>query len=655
MMKINASRVSNVVDFTVDEQSLKKAKDAIESVQKFAEGIKPSLNMMKMRQQMALAERYAKNLRKTFQETGAAFVIPPFQTQPTPGTRPNGKPPGRPTGSTKPPKKDPAVVRAETASLRSQNFEFRASQYTGADPSTLKRANTLLAQQVELFKKGEISAAQLNQSMSHELDNIRRSHRAKVKEIEDEVRGRRRVKRELEAEAKLRQRIRDKERKEKARTEKREKDAQQRDRARRLDRVKEGALGLSPAVLGSSILGAGMFAGLSKVLTSLSDAAERINLVGSGARNVQANPNAIIAMKTWGEMNGVDSANFIKAIDNLKDVRERLGNSVLASEWDKKSGKWKGGDNGINDIMNQFGWNKEDIKRFQNNPLDFVQATVNAGQAQGMNSAQIGRLMENLGDDLMHYQRLFLDNGKQFMATVDLMNRTGASLTEQQVQAGMDYAKLAGTLSLIGEGFSNNMLLGFMDAMKGAPDFTKNVDTITYAAKELGKSLGEMAQAVAWLLDKIPGFNPENKHEDLNSSGLFYNDSWLGRLINGDAVEANRNKARMLFPDAIDPQTGAGRFMTDILNQPYQPPASSIAARSSYFQQDMANAAWSQQGQQQAIQNIIQIPTDAIRVNVMPDTVGLSNYFDARIDLGFKDFTQSLVLGVTGGQPASNF
>ncbi|MDO1777653.1 hypothetical protein Q2340_26040, partial [Escherichia coli] len=59
-----------------------------------------------------------------------------------------------------------------------------------------------------------------------------------------------------------------------------------------------------------------------------------------------------------------------------------------------KDGKWSDGDGGITTIMNKFGWSKEQIAMYQDNPLDFLQATVNEGQRRGFSQAQIGNLIE---------------------------------------------------------------------------------------------------------------------------------------------------------------------------------------------------------------------------------------------------------------------
>lgn len=395
MLDINAAKISNVVTFKVDKNSLKEAKDSVESVKKFAERIQPTLNMSKFRQQMKEIER---EMRKA--QTFPARPAPP----PTPKGGGTTSGPGRPA---KPGKKTPEERAAELqarrndlGNLRMENFEKRGMQYTKASLDAQRQAKQIMDASVESYKRGDITLQRMNQTLAHQLDNLRRSHREKVKDIEDEVRGRRRVRRELEAEAKQRQRMRDKELRDIERNHKRELAQQRRDKERKYSQMRDGALGLNPRMMVSSMIGAGLFAGGSVVGNTLQTANDRIKFVGRGAENVQANANAIMTMTAWGEQNGVDSANIIKSIDNLKDVRERLGNSMMASEWDEKKGKWRGGDNGINDIMNMFGWNPSQIKHMQNDPLAFIQATVNEGERRGMNSAQIGRLSSNKGHTL---------------------------------------------------------------------------------------------------------------------------------------------------------------------------------------------------------------------------------------------------------------
>lgn len=651
MLEINTSKIKNTVTFTVDKESLKEAKDAIKSVKTFAEGLEPSINLVKIKRQMKEVEAYARRMQKTMPKYNGGGTGAP-STPPAPGNRP-------PSNTNKPGKQTPeqkaalrAAKRNETGNMKMENFSYRASQFSRADTASLEQARKIIEQTVGLYKQEQITLQRLNQTMSHQLDSLRRSHREKVSDIEDEVRGRRRVRRELEAEAKQRIRIRERERKDKERADKRENDAKLRDRNRRYDRIKEGALGLSPRLIASSLVGAGLFAGISQLQQVLSSAGERINMVSRGAQNVQTNPNAILTMKTWGELNGVDSANIIKAIDNVKDVRERLGNSAMNATFDEKTGKWKGGDNGINDIMNQFGWNKDQIKDFQNRPLDFIQATVNEGQRRGMNSAQIGRLMENLGDDLMHYQRMFLDNGAEFMKTLEMLSKTGGTLSNEQIAAGQQYQVLAVKLNSFGEGMSNNFLTGFMDAMKGAPDFEKDVKTFMEVSKGLGQAAGDLVTGLARLAQWTINFM--NKFAPADNTGIGMSYHYGSDIKPGTEGQYNNPwwPTSMQSKDAQGLTDPLGAFMPMFLTDPLLPNPYSVAGQGPSVASGMGQNAYQYPVPLQ-VTNTLEIPAEAFQVNIIPDGFGFSNWMKGEMDSSFSSYTRDLTLQINSGQSST--
>ncbi|WNL63489.1 hypothetical protein [Citrobacter phage Tr1] len=647
MLEINTSRIKNTVTFTVDKKSLKEATDAILSVKKFAENVQPSINLTKFKRQMKEAQLEIEKMYRTMPKH-----------VPTPGAIPP-KTGGGSTPSSAPPRSKPSPAdkeaerlrkRADMGSMRMENFSYQASKYSRADTGTLRQAQQIIEKTVALYKTEEITLQRLNQVMAHQLDSIRRSHRAKTKDIEDEVRGRRRVRRELEAEAKLKAKLREKERREKARDEKRERDAKERDRGRRFGRFSEGAMGLSPTMVGSALMGAGLYAGISRIVESLNTTADRITLVSKGAQNVQANPNSIMTIKTWGEINGVDSANYIKAIDNLKDVRERLGDSMMASTFDEKSGKWKGGDNGINDIMNQFGWSKDDIAQFQNNPLDFVQATVNAGQAKGMNSAQIGRLMENLGDDLMHYQRMFMDNGKEYMQTLDMLKRSGATLNDENIAAGNAFIKLRTQMNAVGEGMGNNFLVGFMDAMKEAPNFEKNIALFMDAAKGLGKATGDLVtgfvQLTSWTADFMSKYGPKDKTKEGISEyyGTTAPKDGSGSYPWWNIGGQNQKPENQPL----------GSFVPDFLTNPLTPNPYSIAGQTGAGYESSLMQSGNNYPVPLAVENTVTIPDSAFVVQVIPDGYSFNSFLDAKMGTAFAENNQRQILMLSGGQSTSS-
>ncbi len=204
------------------------------------------------------------------------------------------------------------------------------------------------------------------------------------------------------------------------------------------------------------------------------------------------------------QQHGVDSANTSKAVDNMKDVRERLAMTVTNGQF--KDGKWTGGDGGITTIMNKFGWNIEDVKKFQNRPLDFIQATVNEGQRRGFSQAQIGNLIESLGDDLMHYTDLFLNNGAEFNKTLKSLVDSGQTLNDEMIKQVYEYGDLSVAMGNLMNGVDNSLFTGFMKGFAdGGDDLVKNTKVITESAGMLGEGLGDLAKQVTGFVGEISG------------------------------------------------------------------------------------------------------------------------------------------------------
>ena len=78
----------------------------------------------------------------------------------------------------------------------------------------------------------------------------------------------------------------------------------------------------------------------------------------------------------------------------------------------------EGGNSNIEEILNKFGWGKGAIAKYEDNPLDFLQSTVNEGQRRGYSDGEIAHLLENIFDDGAHYVDLFKNNGEQFISTL---------------------------------------------------------------------------------------------------------------------------------------------------------------------------------------------------------------------------------------------
>lgn len=642
-LEINASKVVNTVTFKVDNPALNEAKKAIKSVKDYAEGLQPSLNMNKFKRQMREMEQYAKRARKAAQDAAKAGGAPPVPPIP-----PSGGGNGRGGGGGRGPGRGGSGNtgnRAATAALRRENFNYRTAQFTGASDQLRSQSLKIVNDTIAAYEREEISVSRLNQTLAHQMDTLRRAHREKMAQMQEEIAQRRRQAAQDEAATRREERDAKRLAALRERAARREAELRQRERERRMDRFREGALSLSPGMLAGGLIGAAALEGIGRVRDNLSETAERNNLVGYGARNVQANPNAILAMSTWGQQNGVDSANIKKAIDNLKDVRERLGNTAMNSVLDPKTGKYKGGDSGINDIMNQFGWTPDMIKKYQNNPLDFVGATVNEGQRRGMNSAQIGRLMENLGDDLMHYLPMFVDSGKQFKATVDDLVRTGAALSDAQIDAAHRYTVMAGELSLVSDGWSNKFLDGFMSGID--PETIKNFQD---ALVKLGPNIESLGHAIGGTIAELMRLT-----------------TWTIDFLNGPAAQASAQADKKVgeqmsqLPAGSEAQTAVGmsypgQWLYNLLfPEQNSTPLSSMPLSvpgGGYSPSSMIPGVAYQQGSVMNLSPQIILPSDLFSVTVNPSPT-FGDIIEATMDQKVAFNHQSLILNMNSSTSAT--
>ncbi|OAT48783.1 hypothetical protein M989_03668 [Kluyvera georgiana ATCC 51603] len=462
MLELNVSKISNVVTFTVDKASMAEAKKAAADLQKhFAKIQDPKIRFKTFKQNQRRAEALSddaklKNAVKSSESKQQRIADKAAKTQ----AREQAK----------------IAKRNETADIKfkSAGLQLRgiAGKY-GVDPAKQYEALKFIQEQTEQFRKGVISSQRMNFTIRERITDLRRV-------------------------AALQARI----------TASTQQQAIAQRQEKRMDykgaaaNIKERGINgiIGGGVLGSLALTAGSL-GVGQRIVDKGN--ENLDLVRQSAL-VKTNPNAIKTMVAWGQQHGVDSANTSKAVDNMKDVRERLAMTVTNGQF--KDGKWTGGDGGITTIMNKFGWNIEDVKKFQNRPLDFIQATVNEGQRRGFSQAQIGNLIESLGDDLMHYTDLFLNNGAEFNKTLKSLVDSGQTLNDEMIKQVYEYGDLSVAMGNLMNGVDNSLFTGFMKGFAdGGDDLVKNTKVITESAGMLGEGLGDLAKQVTGFVGEISG------------------------------------------------------------------------------------------------------------------------------------------------------
>lgn len=385
---------------------------------------------------------------------------------------------------------------------------------------------------------------------------------------------------------------------------------------------------------------------------------ENLELIRMSER-VKTNPNAIKTMVAWGQQHGVDSANTSKAVDNMKDVRERLAMTVNDAQM--KNGEWKGGDGGITAIMNKFGWSKEQIGKFQDSPLDFIQSTVNEGQRRGMKQAQIGTLIESLGDDLMHYTDMFMNNGAEFIKTLRQLKESGQTLNDEQIKQIMEYGDLTTKMAALTNGLDINLFTGFMDGFgKSGDQLTENTKNLNESAHLLGEGLGNLATQVTgatvqisqsveainqYLRDKFPSwFSGDNNQP---AAQQLYNGAIGGSAdATADWIQDKTGFDTRSVGPAVMSFLGIGPASTGTAANNYSLSGQSL--------RDGAMALPSTPALSYQVNPVFNLTlAPEVPLTIQSDVSRLSDYIDFQAMASARSFEQSLTLQINSGQSST--
>ncbi|CAM6821962.1 OmpH family outer membrane protein [Citrobacter freundii] len=466
MLELNVSKISNVITFNVDKASMAEAKKAAADLQKyFAKLQDPKIRFKTFKQNQRRAEALSddaklKNAVKSSESKQQRIADKAAKTQ----AREQAK----------------IAKRNETADIKfkSAGLQLRgiAGKY-GVDPAKQYEALKFIQEQTEQFRKGVISSQRMNFTIRERITDLRR-------------------------EAALQARI----------TASTQQQAIAQRQAKRTD-YKGAAAGIKEKGLnviggGAGFIGAtAALAGGAGILSRIRDKGnENLELVRMSERT-KLNPNAVKAIVAWGQQHGVDSASVDKITDGFgKDTREKISETLMNSQFDQKSGKWKGGNSNIEEILNKFGWNKSQLSQYEDNPLDFLQASVNEGQRRGYSDGELSHLLENIFDDGAHYLDLFKNNGEQFISTLKKLVDSGQTLDDEQIKQAYAYGDLSVAMGNLVNGVDNSLFTGFMKGFAdGGDELVKNTQVITESAGMLGEGLGDLAKQVTGFVGEISG------------------------------------------------------------------------------------------------------------------------------------------------------
>ncbi|MCS4445687.1 hypothetical protein [Klebsiella pneumoniae] len=610
-LDLNVSTIRNTVTFVVDKNSIAQAKKAADDLHKYFQKIAdPKIRFQQQKQRRQKARQMADDARFNDKPRNAAEMK---------AQRAAEKQKAR---DEKARLREQAQLqrRQETAELKLRHAGLQLGGIKGKyglDPKAQYEALRYIRQQTEAFAQGQITSARMNALIRERITLERRAAAAAQKAAQAQKTN------YVGAAKKF-------------------KDPNSKEFG--IARLQSAAMGIG------SMFAAGNLAARIKQTGD-----ENLELVRMSER-VKTNPNAIKTMVAWGQQHGVDSANVDKATDNMKDVRERLAMTVNDAQM--KNGEWKGGDGGITTIMNKFGWSKEQISKYQDNPLDFIQATVNEGQRRGMKQAQIGTLIESLGDDLMHYTDMFLNNGAEFIKTLRQLKESGQTLNDEQIKQIMEYGDLSTKMAALTNGLDINLFTGFMDGFgKSGDQLTENTKNLNESAHLLGEGLGNLATQVTgatvqisqsveainqYLRDKFPSwFSGDNNQP---AAQQLYNGAVGG---SADAVAAWIRSNTGIDTQSVGPAVmdwlGMGRASTGTAANNYSLSGQSL--------RDGAMALPSTPALSYQVNPVFNLTVaPEVPLTLVSDASRLSDYIDFQARASARSFEQSLTLQINSGQ-----
>ncbi|EJC4923828.1 hypothetical protein MZD62_005280 [Escherichia coli] len=446
MLEINTSKIKNTVTFSVDKDSLKKAKDSITGLKEFAENIKPAKlrfdsvtkGYKKAQSEVdKIAQQKAKNEKQNQRAQAAAARAQARQQQ-------------------------QIAARKEKAELKLLDVSSSISAMHRLSVAEQYKAIAQAREIAKQYEQGAISLARMNSQMKRlqqQQRKINGNRKAQLAPVKGGGSG---------------------------------------------NSATMGAL-----LFGGATAAAGVMA-VSKASEFMANSFANAETQGEliqRARLGGVDVNQMYNITEWAYRNGIDSLQgdqgARKYLDQMKDVRERAAKSYSEAEYvvDKKTGKggeWKGGDNAINELLNIGVINKSDLKKFADNPAGLISKAVNGMMKKGFSDSQIGQRLEDLGDDLMLTSKYWQRSVKDVQESINQQKASGKWLTETQQESIVKFRELNRQLSQLSDARQVAFVDGFMKSLdpKVTEEFMKNLSNLTPYFTKLGEATGSLFEAI---------------------------------------------------------------------------------------------------------------------------------------------------------------
>ncbi|HGF6116499.1 TPA: hypothetical protein ACF2UK_003346 [Escherichia coli] len=445
MLEINTSKIKNTVTFSVDKDSLKKAKDSITGLKEFVENIKPAKlrfdtvtkGYKKAQSEVdKIAQQKAKNEKQNQRAQAAAARAQARQQA-------------------------QIAARKEKAELKLLDVGSSISAMHRLSVAEQYKAIAQAREIAKQYEQGAISLARMNSQMKR-LQQQQRKINGNRKAQLAPVKG-----------------------------------------------GSGNSATMGALLFGGATAAAGVMAvsKASEFMANSFANAETQGELIQRARLGGVDVNQMYNITEWAYRNGIDSLQgdqgARKYLDQMKDVRERAAKSYSEAEYvvDKKTGKggeWKGGDNAINELLNIGVINKSDLKKFADNPAGLISKAVNGMMKKGFSDSQIGQRLEDLGDDLMLTSKYWQRSVKDVQESINQQKASGKWLTETQQESIVKFRELNRQLSQLSDARQVAFVDGFMKSLdpKVTEEFMKNLSNLTPYFTKLGEATGSLFEAI---------------------------------------------------------------------------------------------------------------------------------------------------------------
>ncbi|EKS6642485.1 hypothetical protein QCD58_001251 [Enterobacter hormaechei] len=617
MLEIHTSSIKNTVTFSVDRNSMKEAMDAFDQIQKKSKGIKdPTLNMKRFSQGLKSAERELDRLNKK---------------------------------ASKP--RDNSQREAERAAKAKARAEAQAAKEAARNAQRRERAELKLLDTASSFKsmqhltnveltQAALAASRITKAYSQGTISLARQN-SEIKRLQQSYR---RINAERRAAAKAG-------------------GANVLGGGGKATGAISGSLmGLGTGALAGAGIGAAAYGAYSWGKEAVTAQEERSEIV-QRAKLGNVDYNALVAQSQYATANGIDSGMGIqgmrKLLDNYKDIQDRIGQTLNEAKYDKKSGEWKGGDQGILSAVNTAGFTLKDLQSYQKNPMGFVSAYTNTLEKQGKSPEQILASLEQLGDDLGLYHKAFMNGGKALTDQVDVLKRNGQWLNQEQQDQLVAYRKFNQDLSILSDSQKLAFFEGFMSEIdpETMREFKEAMQEALPFFNGLGKAAGDVVDGLMkmtnWITGKLNLLNGDNTSKEAVSQhyGTTSAPAQPGSNPVANAYGASQPKADGHEHNVFDTVrewwngTSGAQDVTSYAqstNGDYSPV--SMLKQSAAAPAKPASAPIMQPV---VLQN--QLPEGLIHLTISPDPT-FGNMLNATVDQRISDNNQRMVLAVSSGQ-----